>query len=84
MNEPIKYIAKVEIKNLWGRYDIVWNLDPSVNVLSGINGSGKSTVLNCIGLIMVTNVLIGKFLEKVDSVIITLNNNKIFTSHKNK
>ena len=81
MNEPIKYIAKVEIKNLWGRYDIVWNLDPSVNVLSGINGSGKSTVLNCIGLIMVTNVLIGKFLEKVDSVIITLNNNKIFTSN---
>jgi energy-coupling factor transporter ATP-binding protein EcfA2 len=48
MNEPIKYIAKVEIKNLWGRYDIEWNLDPSVNVLSGINGSGKSTVLGCI------------------------------------
>jgi predicted ATP-dependent endonuclease of OLD family len=48
MNEPIKYISKVEIKNLWGRYDIEWNLDPSVNVLSGINGSGKSTVLECV------------------------------------
>jgi ABC-type lipoprotein export system ATPase subunit len=81
MNEPIKYIAKVEIKNLWGRYDIEWNLDPSVNVLSGINGSGKSTVLNCIGLIIGTNVLVEEFLEKVDLVTITLNNNKIFTSN---
>jgi hypothetical protein len=42
MNEPIKYIAKVEIKNLWGRYDIEWNLDPSVNVLSGINGNNST------------------------------------------
>jgi predicted ATPase len=32
---------------LWsGKKHIVWTLDPHVNVLSGINGVGKSTILN--------------------------------------
>jgi len=44
MDEAIKYISKVEIKGLWGRYDLEWNLHPKVNILSGPNGSGKSTV----------------------------------------
>lgn len=46
--DEIKYIKKVEIKNLWNRYDIEWNLNKDVNILAGINGSGKSTVLNLI------------------------------------
>jgi predicted ATP-dependent endonuclease of OLD family len=74
MNEPIKYIAKVEIKNLWGRYDIEWNLDPSVNVLSGINGSGKSTVLELITMCIGTKVIVKEFSEKLDSIILILNN----------
>ncbi len=45
MDEAIKYISKIEIKGLWGRYDLEWNLHPDVNVLSGVNGSGKSTIL---------------------------------------
>ena len=41
------YIKQIEIESLWGgRKHIVWNLDPKVNVLSGINGVGKSTILN--------------------------------------
>ncbi len=47
MGEEIKYISKIEIKGLWGKHDLEWNLHPDVNVLSGINGSGKSTILNC-------------------------------------
>jgi predicted ATPase len=74
MNEPFKYIAKVEIKNLWGRYDIVWNLDPSVNVLSGINGSGKSTVLDCISVTISVNVSVEELTKKVESVKIIFNN----------
>ena len=42
-----EYIQRIEIDSLWsGKKHIVWNLDPRVNVLSGINGVGKSTILN--------------------------------------
>lgn len=41
------YIAKIEINSLWsGHKHIVWELYPDVNVLSGRNGEGKSTILN--------------------------------------
>ena len=41
------YIKKIEIEALWsGMKHIVWELDPKVNILSGINGVGKSTILN--------------------------------------
>ena len=38
------YIKQIEIDSLWGgRKHIFWQLDPHVNILSGINGVGKST-----------------------------------------
>ena len=41
------YIVQIEIDSLWsGRKHIKWNLDRKVNILSGINGEGKSTILN--------------------------------------
>lgn len=41
------YISRIEISSLWsGHKHIVWNLRPDVNVLSGHNGAGKSTILN--------------------------------------
>ena len=41
------YIKQIEIDSLWsGTRHIIWNLDRQVNVLSGINGVGKSTILN--------------------------------------
>lgn len=40
-------IRIIEIDSLWsGKKHIVWHLDPHVNILSGINGVGKSTILN--------------------------------------
>jgi ABC-type lipoprotein export system ATPase subunit len=73
--ENIKYIKKVEIKKLWNKYDIEWNLNEDVNILAGINGSGKTTILN-----LIAGTMLGKF-EKcitnlIDSVKITFNNNQ--------
>lgn len=41
-------IEKVEIKGLFGKKDICWELNPQVNVLVGANGSGKSTILSIV------------------------------------
>ncbi|MDR0977173.1 MAG: ATP-binding cassette domain-containing protein, partial [Prevotellaceae bacterium] len=40
------YIKRIEIHALWNRTNIAWDLRPDVNILSGLNGVGKSTILN--------------------------------------
>ncbi|MCM1078287.1 MAG: AAA family ATPase [Bacteroidales bacterium] len=46
MEKYAEYIRQVEIPRLWGgRKHILWTLDPEVNVLSGANGIGKSSIL---------------------------------------
>ena len=44
----MKYIESIEIKGLWGRYDVDWKLNPDVNILVGENGTGKSTILKAL------------------------------------
>ena len=47
MQKFADYIRRIEIDALWsGKKHIVWDLNPRVNILSGINGVGKSTILN--------------------------------------
>lgn len=47
MQKYADYIEQVEIESLWsGRRHVEWELDRKVNILSGINGVGKSTILN--------------------------------------
>jgi len=47
MQKYANYIKRIEIDALWsGKKHIVWELQPQVNILSGINGVGKSTILN--------------------------------------
>lgn len=47
MQKYAEYIKEIEIDSLWsGKKHIKWTLDRQVNILSGINGVGKSTILN--------------------------------------
>lgn len=41
------YIKRIEIDSLWsGKKHVIWELNRQVNILSGTNGAGKSTILN--------------------------------------
>lgn len=46
MEKQANYIKRIEIQRLWNRYNISWELRPDVNILGGINGVGKTTILN--------------------------------------
>lgn len=40
-------IEKIEIRNIWRKFTLRWEgLNPDVNILTGINGSGKTTFFN--------------------------------------
>ncbi len=76
-------IEKVEISGLCQRYDIEWNnLHPDVNVLAGINGSGKSTILDCI-FTHLTNKKESLGNEKTDKVNIILKNSREMPNNNN-
>ena len=47
MEKQALYIQSIEIDSLWAnRKHIYWELRPDVNILSGSNGMGKSTIIN--------------------------------------
>ncbi len=47
MQKYADYIKRIEIDSLWsGKKHIYWELNRQVNILSGSNGQGKSTILN--------------------------------------
>ncbi len=47
MEKLAQYIQSIEIDSLWNnRKHILWKLRPDVNILSGSNGLGKSTIIN--------------------------------------
>lgn len=50
-------IHSIEIRNVWGKYNFRWdNLNPDVNIVIGVNGSGKTTFFNIIDSIFSANV----------------------------
>ena len=57
MQKYAEYIRRIEIDSLWsGKKHVVWELNRQVNILSGINGVGKST--NGVGKSTILNKII--------------------------
>lgn len=50
-------IQEIEIHNLWGKFNYKWTLNPDVNILAGLNGSGKSSVLQIIDAVFAGETL---------------------------
>lgn len=80
MNTGIFYIENIEITKLFGNKTIKWHLRPDVNILGGINGSGKSTILKaCYELLSKGGVFDLKCNRLMDSVSITFSNKSVIT-----
>ena len=63
------YIQRIEIDALWsGQRHVEWTLRPDVNILSGVNGVGKSTILNRVVKRLLT---IDRLDRKMDGVTLT-------------
>lgn len=73
MTKKINYIEKVEISGLWQRYDITWTLNPDVNILAGINGSGKTTIFDCISGLVATGKIPISRLQMVEKINVFFN-----------
>lgn len=49
MGGKSKYIERFEVQQMWGRITLQWeNIQEDINILVGINGGGKTTLLNLI------------------------------------
>lgn len=53
MDAKLRY---VEIRKLFGQYDVEWNIEKDTTVLVGQNGSGKTTILNILHSMLVDEV----------------------------
>ncbi len=73
------YITRIEIESLWnGKRHIEWDLRPDVNILSGVNGVGKSTILSRVIKHLTT---VSTFDRKDDGVQLTYNRTDGETLH---
>lgn len=74
MNKGIanaKKLKSIEMQGLWKLYNLTWNLESDVNILSGSNGSGKSTILSIVAMLTSMGKLDKQYNLKAERVILT-------------
>lgn len=61
-------LKEVHITGFWGKYRLDWELNDTVNILSGINGAGKTTLLDVIYSLTTPTEINMDILRKVKEV----------------
>lgn len=73
-------LSRIEVTGLWNTYDVSWNLRENFNILSGNNGSGKSTILNMIYEVLNNGRLSEHYQSKVNKIVIELSDGSKITN----
>lgn len=66
----MKIIEKIQIRGLWNQFNLEWRLSPRVNILSGGNGTGKSTLLSALGELFATGQISSRRRMLMDRIVI--------------
>lgn len=82
MDNKQAYISNIQIEGLCGSVDIDWRLQRGVNIISGINGSGKSTIIQALKETLINGVYIKNNLKPIDDIKIIFENGDILPSSK--
>ncbi len=67
-------IKEIEIKDFWGHFNIKWTLNSTVNILTGINGAGKSTFFDLIAFIITGAKMPNNLINKASMIKIKFDN----------
>lgn len=84
MEAPNFIIEKIKINHLFGYKQIEWNLLKGVNILGGVNGDGKSTVLKMVNALLTTTTLGYEFARLTNYVHILFTNGYSMTWTKDE
>lgn len=84
MQYSFSHISKIRISRLFNYKNVNWSLSDDVNILGGINGSGKSTILKITYQLLNTGHLSEELLSIVDDVEIVFKNTIHFLWKKEK
>lgn len=72
------YIVSINVEGLNNQHNIRWNLTKEVNVITGVNGSGKSTILQSLSDVLKKGKL-EKSHKPIRKITIEFENGDIFT-----
>lgn len=84
MGNSTFYIKSISISNIFGCKDIHWELFEDVNILGGINGSGKSTIISAMHQLVTSGFMNERQANLMDSVAISFANGATLEWEKQK
>ena len=74
------YINRIKVVGLFNSITLEWKVTPGVNILSGINGSGKSTVLQAITSLLKNGYFIKNPFKPIEKIEIYFDDGLVLSS----